>query len=364
MKNRTVFFTRKFPPQKGGMETFSWELTRNFPGNKKVIHHGKRQADIVWLAPLFVIQALWYARSTRLFHLSDLVLAPIAPLIRSLTDTPIVVTVHALELTFDAFGGLYQRLMNWALRSGAIDHYVCVSEYTAQLLRDRGVDPKQIRVITHGVTLPENLPSKKDARTQLHNEFGIDVNRPLLLTIGRLVKRKGVAWFVETVLPRLAEYNPLYIIGSDGPEREQIRAAAQRTGMENNIHFTGFVNTAQLNALYAGCDIWVSPNIPVENDAEGFGFVAIEAAVRGMPVIAADIEGIPSAIHDGKNGLLLEPQNADAFTEKLLYWLEHTEQRTAFAGHAQQYTREHFQWKTVAQEYASLFDYVTHKKSI
>lgn len=350
-----AFFTRKFPPKKGGMETFSWELTQQYTDQKTIVHYGKRQIDIVWVAPLLIVKAIQLRKTVDLFHLGDLVLGPIAPFIRFFTRKPVVVTVHALELTFDIFGGLYQWLLRWAMRSGAIDHYVAVSEFTAGLLQERGVPSHRLSVITHGVTPPKHIDHAA-SRARLCTELKIlDTERPLLLTVGRLVRRKGVAWCIEQVLPKLAQWNPLYIVASDGPDREYIEEAIQRSGMQNNVLLTGFVSEKLLDDLYAGCDIWLSPNIERPGDAEGFGFVAIEAAVHGLPVIAADREGIPSAIHHEKNGILVEAEHADQFVQQVTNWLEHPAERKAFGEKAEHYTKEHFQWGSVSQQYHTLF---------
>jgi phosphatidylinositol alpha-1,6-mannosyltransferase len=101
------------------------------------------------------------------------------------------------------------------------------------------------------------------------------------------------------------------------------------------------------------------PNIPVENDVEGFGFVPVEAAVHGLPVIAANLEGIPDAIHDKKNGMLYPSEDAQACAALITYWHDHPEERKVFGQQAQAYTRTHFRWDDVAIRYAHVFDQLT-----
>jgi glycosyltransferase involved in cell wall biosynthesis len=66
-----------------------------------------------------------------------------------------------------------------------------------------------------------------------------------------------------------------------------------------------------------GVDLFVQPNIPVPGDMEGFGLVTIEAAMRGTPVVAADLEGIKDAVVDGHTGILLAPQDGQAWVDRL-----------------------------------------------
>lgn len=353
-----LFLTRKYPPQKGGMETFSYRLTTLYPGEKTIIHYGQKQRDIVWVVPLLCIRALFTLRKTSVVHLGDMVLAPIALVLKRFTKKPIVATAHALELTYK--NPLLRSLINASLSS--IDAFVAVSPYTADLLKQRGVPSEKISVITHGVD--EVTPKQQTlARNILSKALNIDPatcqKATILLTVGRLVKRKGVAWFIESVLPRLQapqDSRLLYLIVSDGPDRKHIEQLIQQHNLSNQAKLLGKVSDDMLAILYSAGDIFVMPNIRVEGDAEGFGFVAIEAAAYGLPVIASNMDGIPAAIHNQQNGILVEPGNADAYEQALRQWCAHPEERRAFGQQARTYTLQAFRWETKVQEYQQLFE--------
>ncbi len=350
-----LFLTRKFPPSRGGMETFSYELTSRYPEPATVVHYGHRQRDIIWAAPLLLLSAISKRKQTDIIHLGDLVLAPLAPLLKRLTGRPIVATAHALELTYR--NSLLKILIQRGLP--AIDHIVAVSDYTAELLIQKGVPKNRLSVITHGVVAPHQDSSRQAARAELCQSLQLgqeDCNRPLILTVGRLVKRKGVAWFIENVLNHLSGENPLYLVASDGPERDRIKALAEN---RTDIRLLGKVDHEQLKLLYAGADIFVMPNIDEPGDAEGFGFVAIEAAINGLPVAASRIEGIPSAIHDGQNGILVTPGDAEGYTKTLNKWLKDPEARVAFGSTSRAYTKRHFNWDDRVTQYKALFATLT-----
>lgn len=350
-----LFLTRKFPPSQGGMETFSYQLTKNYGGEHTVVHHGSKQWHIVWIAPLLIWEAYRRRHTVDIIHLGDLVLAPIAPVLKWLTGKPVVATAHALELTFGAAGGLYQKCIQLSLPS--LDHIVAVSDYTARLVRKQHVPTERISVITHGI-IPPIPVHHADARRELQ----LTDDQLVLLTVGRFVKRKGVAWFIQHVLPRLVEegLNPLYLVVSDGPDRPVITATIDRARMQNYVRVLGKVSDSTLATCYSGADIWVAPNIAVTGDAEGFGFASLEAASYGLPVLAANIEGIPSAIHHEKNGLLVQPQDADAWITALLRWAHDAHARQAFGAAAARYTAAQFQWKQKAAEYEALFTKIVH----
>jgi phosphatidylinositol alpha-1,6-mannosyltransferase len=346
-----TFLTRKYPPAKGGMETFSYELGRAYTDSRTIINHGQKQRDIVWAIPRLLFDGWRLRKKTDVYHLGDLVLAPLAPLLKLLTRKPVVVTVHALELTFD------NPMLRFAINRSlwAMTHFVCVSQFTAGLLRDRGVSQKRMSVIGHGIIPPQSL-ERSTARTDLFAELGAtDTGRPLLVTVGRLVKRKGVAWCIEHVIPRLRDLNPLYIVTSSGPDQERIEQLIEQHDLGDIVILAGKVSEDALLNAYASTDIFLMPNIPVEHDAEGFGFVAIEAASYGAPVLASRLEGIPDAIHDGKNGRLVEPENADTYERMIREWLDDDTERHAFGEQARAYTLSTFRWESVAQQYQQVF---------
>ncbi|MFH1426566.1 MAG: glycosyltransferase family 4 protein [Candidatus Kerfeldbacteria bacterium] len=351
-----VFLTRKYPPQKGGMETFSYELIRHFSDEKTVIARGKRQADIIWVIPLLAIKAIGLRKKADAYHLGDLVLAPVARILKVFTPRPVVATVHGLELTYKKMGPLYTWMINASLPS--VDRFVCVSENTRSLLMERGVPEEKIKCIPHGVTPPQ-MRDRNEARSALCRMMSTDDgcdNQFIILSVGRLVRRKGIEWFVRSVMPLLDNLSPLFVIASDGPERESIERAIEETKLQQSVTLLGGIDNELLTNLYSGADAFVMPNIDEKDDVEGFGFVAVEAAAAGLPVVASRLEGITDAIYDGQNGRLVDAEQPEQFAAVLREWAADVEERRAFGQRAREYTVSHFRWDDVAESYRSVFD--------
>jgi glycosyltransferase involved in cell wall biosynthesis len=79
------------------------------------------------------------------------------------------------------------------------------------------------------------------------------------------------------------------------------------------VHLLGRVDDDERELLFRGVDLFVQPNVPVRGNMEGFGLAPVEAALRGTPVVAARLEGIPEAVVDGETGVLVAPADADAW---------------------------------------------------
>lgn len=285
------------------------------------------------------------ARGADVVHLGDPVLALHGWLIRKLFHKPIAVTIHGLDVTYaNPVYQLYLKLF------GQFDLCLPISQYAQQLLKESGIRNQESRVITPGVHDRYFNPSiNRDQLAKLlqkSTNYNLSPTTSVLLTTGRLVKRKGHAWFIENVLPHLP--NTVYVIAGDGPEKQRLEEMAAETSpdrAESKVILLGRVSDEDLKVLYNTVDAFIQPNITVEGDAEGFGLVLLEASLCQRPVFAANLDGISAAIHNGKNGRLLPAQEAASWITAL----SATPQEVAPSTRA--YTLANFGWPAQAQKY-------------
>jgi glycosyltransferase involved in cell wall biosynthesis len=252
--------------------------------------------------------------------------------------------VHGLDLTFP--NPLYQAYLRVFLRAQA---FIANSDSTRRLAEARGLAP--VRTITIGV--PDSYFSIVRAPNLDPELEERRAGRVVLLTVGRLVKRKGVAWFVRNVLPKLP--NVLYLVIGVGPEREEIERGAAETGTTHQLWLAGKVSEARLPAMLGASDVFVMPNIEVAGDVEGFGIVAIEAAASGLPVVAARLEGIPDAIAEGQNGTLIESGDVDGFVSAVTRLVDDAPERTRQGERGRAYTQQQNAWPRIVARYSELF---------
>ncbi len=179
-----------------------------------------------------------------------------------------------------------------------------------------------------------------------------------LLEDTSLVKRKGHTWFVSAVLPKLIESHPnlVYLIAGKGGLRIDIAEAAKHHAVDSNVLLLGEVDDFVLRSLYSAADCFVMPNVSVKGDLEGFGIVALEAAVAGLPAVAARVDGIVDAVTDGENGTLVASEDVDGFIDAIERVLQADKQ--VIGERARQYTLEHFAWPQVARSYWQTFEEV------
>ncbi len=162
-----------------------------------------------------------------------------------------------------------------------------------------------------------------------------------LLTVGRLVERKGHMDMLEIV----RRNNDLkYVIVGDGPMRKTIEDFVDEHELADRVELLQSVPDRKLPSIYARADIFVMPTHKSEGDREGFGIVYLEAQLFGTPVIAVSHPGVNEAVVEGVGGLLINShEDLDTAVKKLVNGRELREQlgRRGQEFVKAKFTREH-----------------------
>jgi glycosyltransferase involved in cell wall biosynthesis len=220
-------------------------------------------------------------------HLADGVLSAFIPLIRARSRARIGITVHGLDITYDRYGfqAFVPRLV------GSADRVVCVSSYTKQACTSRGIQSERITVIPNALNLADLPKNDSYDETSIQAKHGPTLDRPVLFSVGRLVKRKGHAWFVREYMPALRD-RYTFVIAGTGPEAEEITALARKLGLSESVRLIGSIDDAEKAFWLDRCRATVMPNIRVPHDPEGFGISVLESIAFRRPVFTTGIEGI------------------------------------------------------------------------
>jgi phosphatidylinositol alpha-1,6-mannosyltransferase len=237
---------------------------------------------------------------------------------------------------------------------GILDVVMPVSRATGEELVARGLPRDRVHVVPNAVDLErfDGVSASHD-RADSPKIAGVPPlprGAFLLVTVGRQVRRKGFAWFIENVMPRLPERVVFWLAG-DGPERENIERAIERTGLQHRVRCLGKISEEELVELYRRGQLFVMPNIVVHGDMEGFGIVMLEAGACGLPTLAADLEGIRDVIDEGVNGWLAPSEDADAFVERIESLLADPGALRAASALTAEYVSSTFRWDRTAERY-------------
>jgi len=350
---RTVVVTGHFPPESGGVQTFTYELVRRLPADRIVLiapaWPGAADFDATLDFPVIRRHGYLLFRGLRRIarrHRASAAwipaLAPFglyAPLVRAAGIGHIVASTHGQELG-------WIRAWPTRLALGAATHGVDIVTYLNQ------------------ATLAELRPVV-DPRTRLvHLAGGVDPGRfgrgghdggPVVVTVSRLVRRKGHdvllrAW--AQVLSRVPDAR-LVIVG-DGPLRRSLAEQAARH-YPGSVTVTGPVSDAELPSYYAAADVFV---LPCRDDrrglqTEGLGLVTLEAAAAGLPVVVGRSGGSPESLRPGETGLLIDARTPDAVAAALLHLLENPRLARAMGEAGRRWVERTWSWDAAAARLAA-----------
>jgi len=351
---KVLFITRKYPPQTGGMENYSYDLIRFAQVDKKVIALSKKQIHLIWFLPWALLKALFLIKQVDLVYLTDGLLGPIGLILKKMSGKPVLATVHGLDVTYPNW--LYQKINVGSLKK--LDKIIAISPETVEQCLQRGITREKITQIPDGIDCAKFYQPSL-SREDLQKIVPFDLNNSkILLSVGRLVERKGTAWFIRHIMPQLKPKIRYLVVGA-GPEEQAVRRAISEAGQEERVFLSGKISDQDLHVVYNTADLFIMPNIKVAGDMEGFGLVALEASAAGLPVIAADLEGIKEAITDQENGFLLQSGQVGSWIKKITSLLKDDQLRSEFGRRAREYTKENFDWQVIAQKYLHVFNEYT-----
>lgn len=329
-RHRLLFIAERYPPSVGGQQRLNYGIYSQL--RRRVRAHLltpgvyiKFNLQKLWFGPYVLIVGLIrsYRHRPTHIHISSARIAFLGYLLSRLLGAVLTVSVHGLDITLRRKTYLYKVLVPFALRR--YDRIICNSQATMEYCLELGVLESQCAIVYPGVdtTINRRALSKSEARIRLIEQHHLPLKgHVVLVTVGRLVKRKGVAWFIENVFPGLPR-DTIYLVVGKGVELQRIKDLIEKNGWSERIWILQQADDSLRDLIYDSADLFVMPNVSTIGDREGFGIVNIEAGMHDLPVVASGIEGIRDAIIDGETGRLVKDSDSAAFLraiEELLAW--------------------------------------------
>ena len=213
-------------------------------------------------------------------------------IVQSFFKKPYIVTGHGGDVV-SLNKGIMRKLKVRCLKKAR--HVTVVSEYLKGRVQEL-VPEIEPEVISMGVDT-----RKFGRQYRVENYFG-QGDKKVVLFVGRLAEKKGVAYLIEA----MKQIDALLVIVGNGPLRKTLEEQAEQVG-KDRIRFLGEKTHEELKKIDASADIFVAPSVTAKDgDQEGLGLVLLEAMASGLPVVASKSGGITQIIKDGENGLLCE----------------------------------------------------------
>lgn len=265
-----------------------------------------------------------------------------AAVIKKVLRVPFVTFAHAWEFLRFAPHSLAWRVCRFIYDQA--EGIAAISSATKAALVERGLSPSKVFVVYLGVDM-EMMANGKDFSDA--DRMKLNGHR-ILLTVGRLVPRKGVDKVLEA-LPLVLKQHPevRYVIVGDGPDRQRLQRLAQEIGVADCVIFTGRV--PDVKPYLRACDIFVLPTREERRgDIEGFGLVYLEAAAMGKPVVASPVGGAAEAVVAEQTGLFVNPFDPQEIASAVCRLLNSPELARQMGEAGRQRVLQEFTWERTA----------------
>lgn len=230
------------------------------------------------------------------------------------------------------------------------DQIIANSQFTRNELRKLGVNEKNIVRISPGVDLERFRPGLPTE--DLFRRLGLNPDSPLILSVGRLSRRKGfdqVIRSLPTVLTQVPDVH--YALIGIGEDETYLKQLAKETGVSGRVHFLGHVPMEELPRWYNACCVFAMPNREIDGDNEGFGMVYLEAGACGKPSLTGIDGGTGDAVQDGVTGLRVDGKSVSMITNALVSLLK---QPGNLGENASAIIRGEQGWQSVAEKTRAL----------
>jgi len=252
-------------------------------------------------------------------------------------------TFHAYRENRHPFMGPMQPVLQKFVNK--LDAKICVSEAARDLINRYFPDDYQV--------IPNGIDAHYFGGAGIEPVERFNDGRPNILFVGRMDKRKGFRYLLEAFV-QVAQAIPdarLIVVGAYSKEDKEPFVWYAYEHHLSGVKFVGRVSPEELPRYYKTCDLFCAPSTGFES----FGIVLLEAMAAGRPIVAANIAGYRSVLQDGREGLLVEPENERALAEAIIRVLRDPALRAAM-GEQGRRKAEQYDWPIVACRVLGIYE--------
>jgi len=361
---KTLLITEEFPPFNGGVASYYGNLVNFWPLGESLVALHNNRGELRRSGRFFSWWPSFSAlrQKMKLGKIDYVLVGQILPygtvvyLLSFFNHKPYAVFLHGLDLTMAVASPRKKLLATLILKRA--DKIVCANSYTQSLVKEYfpflNDDFSKTTFVNPGINVgaPYVSPGTITDLRAIHKLEG----KTTLLTVGRLVERKGVDQVIKALknMPDDLADKFVYFIAGAGPAQVALKKMVPKS-LRDNIIFLDEVSDKEKWEMYQLCDIFIMPARDIKGDYEGFGIVYLEANACGKPVIAGKSGGVADAVEDGFNGLMVDPEDEADISRAILKLAGDEQLRNTLGEQGRKRAVQKFNWEYLA---AKLFKHL------
>ena len=270
---------------------------------------------------------------------------------------PLVVSLHGSDVYVAERNRLPRRAARAALRRAAWVT-ACSEDLRRRAIAIGGMADR-IEVVLYGVDADRFKPDAQ-ARARGRTSLGVNDHVPVIVTAGRLVRKKGFEYLVEAMSRLVGNWPTLLLaIAGGGDLEDELRARAAAFGLADRVRFVGAVPQDTMPSLLAAADVAVVPSVRDEaGNVDGLPNSVLEALASGTPLVATTAGGISAVASDGRTAVVVRERDSAALADAIADLLRNPARRAELGRAAREQVRREHTWERVAERFEEIYDRV------
>ena len=246
----------------------------------------------------------------------------------------------------------FRKLMTHAI-DGFITNSAAGKNYLTQSLK---ADPRRV------FSRPYQVPDSRALLQQTEQAAidGLPLQSPVFLFVGQIIPRKGIQVLLEACqqLKAQGETSFTLLVIGEGSQQEDLQEYCKANALDAHVRWLGRVEYGDLGAYFQRSDVFILPTLE-----DVWGMVVLEAMALGKPILCSKQAGASELVVDGKNGYLIDPQDANAIAAAMLQFIQHPERIEAMGKRSQELIAQHTP-EAAAQFLAEVTDVVLNSSQV
>jgi phosphatidyl-myo-inositol dimannoside synthase len=308
---KILIFTLEYPPFRGGVANYYGNIVKHWPEKAEIFVLDNNKEDLIsnslpflkWIPSILRLNRFIKDNKIDFVLVGHILpLGTVACILSYFLKFKFAIIMHGMDYSFSQKSKRKMLLVRKILKRS--DKIICSNSYLVNEVKKYFKD----KVFLFNPGVGATVESQQNILDELKNKYDLE-NKFLLLTVGRLVERKGFTKVIN-LMPQLIKIIPnlVYIIVGNGPICEKLSGQIKSLNLKNVIMINDADDEAR-NAWLNLSDVFIMVSKDIRGDYEGFGIVYLEANLAGKPVIAGDSGGVRDAVIDNETGLLVDPGN-------------------------------------------------------
>jgi glycosyltransferase involved in cell wall biosynthesis len=279
---------------------------------------------------------------------------PVAAIVARLRRLPLIISMHGSDVFIAEQSRPISSVARWCFRLASA--ITAPSEDLCVRAARLGAPAGRCHVVPYGVD-PGTFTRIENARPLLHKELGLPAESPIIFAVGRMVYKKGFEYLVRAVPAILREHPEARVVLAGGGDLEdRLKSLVRQLGVEKSVIMPGWVSRDKMPLYFSGCDLFVLPSVvDRQGNVDGLPNTLLEAMASARPVVATNVAGIPLAVKDGDNGLLVPQKQPGELSSAINLLLDAPELRLQYGEASRLRVERELNWQTTARTFVDLY---------